>query len=53
MIWFKITGSEHDLIMKGRKQLEITGVKHVESFDNEEFLRDGDGVLAIEAIICK
>jgi len=24
--------------MKGRKQLDITGVKHVESFDNEEFL---------------
>lgn len=29
---------EHNLILKGRKQLEITGVKHVESFDNEEFL---------------
>ena len=29
---------EHKLILKGRKQLEITGVKHVESFDHEEFL---------------
>ncbi|WP_075979834.1 sporulation protein YabP [Bacillus massilinigeriensis] len=29
---------EHDVIMRGRKQLEITGVKQVESFDNEEFL---------------
>nr|WP_139822761.1 sporulation protein YabP [Tuberibacillus sp. Marseille-P3662] len=24
--------------MKGRKNIEITGVKHVESFDHEEFL---------------
>ncbi|KZZ86535.1 MULTISPECIES: sporulation protein YabP [Bacillaceae] len=30
----------HDLVMKGRKLLEITGVKEVESFDNEEFLLD-------------
>lgn len=29
---------EHDLTMRGRKVLEITGVKQVESFDNEEFL---------------
>jgi sporulation protein YabP len=29
---------EHDVIMRGRKTLEITGVKQVESFDNEEFL---------------
>lgn len=29
---------DHNLILKGRKSLEITGVKHVESFDNEEFL---------------
>ncbi|MFB5663762.1 sporulation protein YabP [Alteribacillus sp. HJP-4] len=28
----------HEIIMKGRKTLEITGVKEVESFDNEEFL---------------
>ncbi|WP_240377879.1 sporulation protein YabP [Bacillus piscicola] len=28
----------HEVILKGRKQLEITGVKEVESFDNEEFL---------------
>lgn len=30
--------NEHDIILKGRKQLKITGVKQVESFDNEEFL---------------
>jgi sporulation protein YabP len=30
--------AEHDVIMKGRKEIEITGVKQVESFDNEEFL---------------
>ncbi len=29
---------EHDVIMRSRKLLDITGVKHVESFDNEEFL---------------
>ena len=28
----------HDVTMKSRKKLEITGVKHVESFDHEEFL---------------
>ncbi|MFC3882076.1 sporulation protein YabP [Bacillus songklensis] len=28
----------HDVIMKGRRLLDITGVKQVESFDNEEFL---------------
>lgn len=32
------TAPEHDIVMKGRKTLEITGVKQVESFDNEEFL---------------
>lgn len=29
---------EHDVVMKGRRFLDITGVKQVESFDNEEFL---------------
>lgn len=29
---------QHDVTMKGRKHLDISGVKHVESFDNEEFL---------------
>ncbi|WP_409290935.1 sporulation protein YabP [Peribacillus sp. SCS-37] len=29
---------DHDVMMKGRRLLEITGVKQVESFDNEEFL---------------
>lgn len=28
----------HEVILKGRKSLDITGVKEVESFDNEEFL---------------
>lgn len=30
--------AEHDVIMRGRRLLDITGVKQVESFDNEEFL---------------
>ncbi|WP_082676333.1 sporulation protein YabP [Shouchella shacheensis] len=32
------TDNKHDITLKGRKQLDITGVKQVESFDNEEFL---------------
>ncbi|MCD7036654.1 sporulation protein YabP [Metabacillus sp. GX 13764] len=36
----KGTVPDHDITMKGRKQLEISGVKQVESFDNEEFLLD-------------
>ncbi|MCH1626929.1 sporulation protein YabP [Fredinandcohnia quinoae] len=34
----KGTVQEHDVIMRGRRILDITGVKQVESFDNEEFL---------------
>src|SRR6185437_11868009 len=34
----KSTVQEHDVIMRSRKLLDITGVKQVESFDNEEFL---------------
>jgi sporulation protein YabP len=34
----KGTVQEHDVVMRGRRLLEITGVKQVESFDNEEFL---------------
>ena len=29
---------EQDIIMRSRRLLDITGVKQVESFDNEEFL---------------
>ncbi|MGM0877683.1 MAG: sporulation protein YabP [Bacillota bacterium] len=44
----KVAIQEHDVIMRGRKLLEITGVKQVESFDNEEFLLDTVmGALAI------
>jgi sporulation protein YabP len=44
----KSTIQEHDVIMRGRKLLEITGVKQVESFDSEEFLLDTVmGALAI------
>mgnify|MGYP001213162935 CR=1 FL=1 len=40
---------EHDVIMRGRRLLDITGVKQVESFDNEEFLLDTVmGFLAIK-----
>ncbi|MDN4076253.1 MULTISPECIES: sporulation protein YabP [Fictibacillus] len=39
---------DHDVKMVGRKKLEITGVKQVESFDNEEFLLETTmGFLAI------
>ncbi|MBM7588196.1 sporulation protein YabP [Bacillus pakistanensis] len=34
----KSTTPEHDIMMRGRKLLDISGVKQVESFDNEEFL---------------
>ncbi|MCP8971173.1 sporulation protein YabP [Ectobacillus ponti] len=30
--------AEHDIIMRGRRLVDITGVKQVESFDSEEFL---------------
>lgn len=40
---------DHDVIMRGRKVLDITGVKQVESFDNEEFLLETSmGFLAIK-----
>src|SRR3954449_4888480 len=45
----KGTVQEHDVIMRGRKLLDITGVKQVESFDNEEFLLETSmGFLAIK-----
>jgi sporulation protein YabP len=45
----KVTVPEHDVIMRGRKLLDITGVKQVESFDNEEFLLETVmGFLAIK-----
>ncbi|MBD8071008.1 sporulation protein YabP [Bacillus sp. PS06] len=34
----KGTVQEHDVVMRSRRVLDITGVKQVESFDNEEFL---------------
>ncbi|MBM7683947.1 sporulation protein YabP [Pullulanibacillus pueri] len=44
----------HDIVMKGRKKIEITGVKHVESFDHEEFLLETVmGYLAIKGINLK
>lgn len=40
---------EHDVIMRGRRFLDITGVKQVDSFDNEEFLLETVmGFLAIK-----
>ena len=40
---------DHDVIMRGRKLLDITGVRQVESFDNEEFLLETSmGFLAIK-----
>ncbi|WZX99767.1 sporulation protein YabP [Bacillus sp. FSL W7-1360] len=41
-------GKDHNITLRGRKQLDITGVKQVESFDNEEFLLETDmGFLAV------
>jgi sporulation protein YabP len=43
------TTAEHDVTMKGRRLLDITGVKQVESFDSEEFLLETVmGFLAIK-----
>lgn len=45
----KVSIPDHDVIMRGRKLLDITGVKQVESFDNEEFLLETSmGFLAIK-----
>ncbi|MFN2748242.1 MULTISPECIES: sporulation protein YabP [Bacillus] len=42
------SGPEHNVMMKGRKLLDISGVKQVESFDNEEFLLETVmGMLAV------
>lgn len=42
------TQPEHDITMRGRRLIDITGVKQVESFDNEEFLLETTmGFLAI------
>ncbi|AXF56601.1 sporulation protein YabP [Salicibibacter kimchii] len=35
---YSSTTPEHDIVIKGRKTLEISGVKEVESFDSQEFL---------------
>jgi sporulation protein YabP len=34
----RVTQQEHQLKLNNRRLLEITGVKEVDSFDNEEFL---------------
>ena len=42
-------GSQHSIVMHNRAALDITGVKQVESFDNEEFLLEtAMGYLAIK-----
>ncbi|WP_096203241.1 sporulation protein YabP [Bacillus sp. FJAT-45350] len=39
---------EHDITLRNRKTLDITGVKQVESFDNEEFLLETEmGFLSV------
>ncbi|WAA09478.1 sporulation protein YabP [Fervidibacillus albus] len=44
-------GQDHDVVLRGRKRLDITGVKQVESFDNEEFLLETVmGYLAIRGM---
>ena len=45
----RVSNSEHEVVMRGRKLLDITGVRQVESFDNEEFLLETNmGFLAIK-----
>lgn len=40
---------EHEIIMSKRQTLSITGVRHVESFDNQEFLLETvQGYLSIK-----
>ncbi|MDF2947879.1 MAG: spore coat protein [Bacillales bacterium] len=34
----KVVSQEHNLLMRSRKVLELTGIKQVETFDHEEFL---------------
>lgn len=42
------SAKEHDIKLVGRRRLDITGVRQVESFDNEEFLLETEmGFLAI------
>ncbi|MFT8363596.1 MAG: sporulation protein YabP [Sporolactobacillus sp.] len=44
----------HDIIVRNRKTIEITGVKHVESFDHEEFLMETVmGYLAVKGAALK
>ena len=39
---------EHDITLRGRKKLDISGVRQVESFDNEEFLLETEmGFLSV------
>ncbi len=39
---------EHQLTIVGRRKMELTGVIHVESFDNEEIILETElGLLAI------
>ncbi|ALC83278.1 MULTISPECIES: sporulation protein YabP [Bacillus] len=43
-----VSDFEHDVTMRGRKRLDISGVKQVESFDSEEFLLETVmGMLAV------
>lgn len=44
----------HNITVKNRKMIEITGVKHVESFDHEEFLLETVmGFLAVKGSALK
>ncbi|KIL52464.1 sporulation protein YabP [Jeotgalibacillus campisalis] len=45
----RVDKPEHEIIMSKRQTLSITGVKQVESFDNEEFLLETvQGYLSIK-----
>lgn len=42
------SAKEHDLKLVGRRRLDITGVRQVESFDSEQFLLETEmGFLAV------
>ncbi|MFT8872649.1 MAG: sporulation protein YabP [Sporolactobacillus sp.] len=45
---------EHEIVVKNRKSIAISGVKHVESFDHEEFLMETVmGYLAVKGAALK
>lgn len=45
---YSFRGGQHRLVIENREQIEITGVVHVDSFDDEEIIIETElGLLAI------